>query len=438
MALLPTPRAAALLAAGLLPAIAASLLAEAPLALLLLDVVVLCAVALDAVRAPGPASITVRRELLEPLPAGRAAAVSLELQRRTDRPLALELADDPPPTARLDPRRFPLTLLPRAAATLTYRILPRERGDLAFGDLHVRAPGPWGLAARQWRVPAARTVRVFPALGSAAEDAALFGRLAEEASVRRARRARGDGREFESLRPYAAGDDLRAIDWKASARRGALVSRNFQPEKNQSLVLVLDAGRHMTAASGETTRFSDALTAALRLARVALERGDVVQLCAVADRLVAIVPAAKGRAQLRRLVDATYRLQPSLTETDWALAIDHVRAHEKRRALVVLFTELVDEESAQQLVGHLARLRPRHLPLVVAAEDEALEGLARGRLQDPSMPWERLAALRLQDARRATSTRLVSLGAHLVRARTPALATAAVAEYLSIKGRGLL
>jgi uncharacterized protein (DUF58 family) len=336
-----------------------------------------------------------------------------------------------------------VTILPRGLARLGYTFTPSSRGDHRFGDVHLRVFGPWDLASRQYRFPAAQTVKAYPDLLALARDALALARPELETGLARMRRSLGEGREFEALRPYIPGDDVRLIDWKATAKRREPITRQYGPERNQTVMLLLDCGRHMVSRTGvrpgeERTKLDFAVDAALRLARVSLDRGDQVGLCAFGARVKAFLPARRGRSHLRALVDLLYPLQPELEESDYAQAFQLVTSRQKRRSLVVTFTDLLDEDSSRAVLDQALHLRPRHLSLVVAAADTAVLGPARRIPQDPAQAYERAAARSVVHERERSIARLREAGAHVVDAPAPELSAAAINEYLEIKARGLL
>jgi uncharacterized protein (DUF58 family) len=258
-----------------------------------------------------------------------------------------------------------------------------------------------------------------------------------EAGLARLRRL-GEGREVDALRAYRPGDDVRQVDWKASARRGELVSREYTPEKNQVVLLLLDCGRQMVVREGARTRLDLAIDAALRLARASLDKGDAVGLVAFGTQVHAFVPPQKGRAHLKRLLDACVPLQPELEEADYALAFDLVQRRQLRRALICVFGDVGDEDTSRVLLSRLLALRPRHLPLLVALLDAELDRLARTTPATPDEAFAQAAAQRLLDERARALGHLQHAGAQVVSVRSDALRAAALNAYLRIKARGLL
>ena len=434
---LPTARAALLLAAA--AAVAAAAAAAGALALVAtlaaLDVLLVALVLLDGALAPRRGALRATRTVREPLSAFAPNAVSIRLASGSARPLRLEVADAPPAGFEAEGHRRRVAIPPGGAAALAYRVSPRARGGATFGDLHVRAPGPLGLAARQWTVPLAREVKVYPDLRGLA---ALPGATSPEAGRARAR-GPVEGREFESLRTYLPGDDVRSIDWKATARRGAPVVREWQPERNQTVWALLDCGRHLSARlSDGRTKLDHAVDASLALARAAAARGDRAGAVLFGAEVRRVVPPAGGRAQLGPLAEALHLADARVEESDYAAALDALEARQRRRALVVVFTDLADPETSAVLLARAALLVRRHLVVVAAVADSEIADAARARPRDEEEAFVRVAAERILAERDAAARRLAGAGVRVESVSARALAAAVVGGYLEVKARGAL
>ncbi|QSQ25025.1 DUF58 domain-containing protein [Pyxidicoccus parkwayensis] len=438
----PTGLAVALLAAGLVPA---ALAVAGPVfgwLALAVDVAVLVLCAVDFLRAPRADAVTVRR-LVEPiLSSGTRNAVHLDFERNDSgkSPLRLEARDEPPEDVASTGHRQSLTLSGdgHTPGRLTYFVMPPARGDARFGDVHLRLLGPLGLCARQVRVPAAQAVKVYPDLTALSREALALARASESPSARTQRRRAAEGREFESLREYRPGDDYRHIDWKASARHGDTRVRTWQPEKHQPVLLLLDCGRHMAGQVQGRRKLDHAVDAALRLARVGLDAGDMVGVLAFASDVRAFLPPRKGREHLRLITETLYRVEAALEESDYGRAFDFAFARQTRRALVVLFTDLVDPDASQSLLTRTLALRPRHLPVVASLLDEDVEAAATQVPREAQDAYAKQAAARLEAEYRRTATTLRDSGALVVRAPARGFGAATLNAYLDVKSRGLL
>jgi len=441
----PTGLAVALLAVGLVPAALAVASPALGWLALSVDVAVLALCAVDFLRAPRADAVTVRRHVAPILSSGTRNPVHLDFERTDDgaSPLRLEARDEPPGDVASTGHRLALTLPararpPGAPPRRTYFVTPPARGDARFGDLHLRLAGPLGLCARQVRVPAAQAVKVYPDLTALSREALALARASESPSARTQRRRAAEGREFESLREYRPGDDYRHIDWKASARHGDTLVRTWQPEKHQPVLLLLDCGRHMAGQVQGRRKLDHAVDAALRLARVGLDAGDVVGVLAFASDVRAFLPPRKGREHLRLITESLYRTEAALEESDYGRAFDFAFARQTRRTLVVLFTDLVDPDASASLLTRTLALRPRHLPVVASLLDEDVAAAATDVPRQAQDAYSRQAAVRLESEYRRTATTLRDAGALVVRAPARGFGAAALNAYLDVKSRGVL
>lgn len=436
--MLPTPRLAALLALALLPAALAIAWPGALLLCVAWDLGCLAAFAVDRWRCPRAALLAAHRRVEDVVSAGAPNRAELHLDNLAPFAVAGELADAPPAACAASETRFRFEIPAHGRWSHGYLFTPATRGDHHFGDLFLRVSGPWGLALRQARVGAAKAVRAYPDLKALGREPLCAAHPQGETGLSRLRRALGEGRAFESLRDYVPGDDVRAIDWKATAKRSRPIARQYEAERNQMLLLLVDCGRHMVSRVGGRTKLDYAVDATLRLARASLDRGDQVGLCAFGAKVLAYLPPKRGRLQLKALVDLLYPLQPELKESDYDGAFALAASRQKRRALIAVFTDVLDEDSSRALLLRTLALRPRHLPLVVAAADTAVLGPARAIPEDAPAAYARAAARRIVQDRERTIARLRDAGAHVVNVPVGELSAAAINEYLAIKGRGLL
>jgi uncharacterized protein (DUF58 family) len=432
---LPTARAALLLALGAGAALVAAGTGLALPLVLAVDAALVLLFLADAARAPRPDAVRAVRTMREPLSAFAPNAVEVRLETASPRPLRLLAADAPPPSFDSAGHRASLVLPAGGEGVLAYEVRPRARGGAAFGDLHLRAEGPLGLAARQWKVPLAREVRVYPDLRALAS---LPGATRPEAGRARARGHR-EGREFAALRAYTPGDDVRSIDWKATARRGGPVVREWQPERNQTVWLLLDCGRHLSARLGDgRVKLDHAVDAALALARAAAVRGDRAGAVLFGAEVERVVPPGTGRAQLAPLAEALHRAEARVEESDYAGALDMLEARQRRRALVVIFTDLADPDTSAVLLARAAQLRRRHLVLVAAVADSEIADAARARPRDGGEALVRAAAEAILGEREQAATRLAAAGVRVESVPARELAAVVVARYADMKARGEL
>lgn len=383
-------------------------------------------------------TLEVSRNLADKLSLGADNPVQVTIRSRSQAATVLAVKDDPPPAFVTSGRQHQLRLGPWEQATVTYHTRPAHRGRYTFGNLHVRGRSLLGLSYWQRTFPAAREVAVYPNLLeiSRYQYLARTDRL-QQVGFRVVHRL-GEGTEFESLRDYTPDDEYRSIDWKATARRRRPISRQYEIERSQTVLLMIDAGRMMTAQIGELSRLDHALNAALMLAYVAAEKGDAVGLIAFADEVKTFVPPRKGHGQVGRLSEALYDLQPALVEPDYAAAFGLLYGRARKRALVVCFTDLVDVDASRRLLGHLAALAPHHLPLLVTLRDNTLEQAAQQRPEDSFGVYQRAMAAEVLADREIALNALRRRGVRVLDVPADKLTVAAVNQYLSLKTHGQL
>jgi uncharacterized protein (DUF58 family) len=326
-------------------------------------------------------------------------------------------------------------LAPDDGRPVAYALALRQRGDLTLGPIHLRALGPWGLAWRSAGVDVHDRIRVFPG-AEALERRKLPGLRPEVARVgpRRTRRW-GEGSEFESLREYRSGDDPRTIDWKASARRPEIVVRNFQVERNQTVVLAIDAGRLMRERIGDRERLDHALSSALALATRALAHGDRLGLIVFDEQVRTVMPA--GRVRLAALADAFVNVRARAVEPNYPIAFATLRRTFKKRSLVVLFSDVIDGAASRAMLRAVEGAAARHLPLVVALRNPDVDAVAAAK-DDVSSPYRRAAAEELLDVRERALQGMRRAGVQVVDAAPGTVSAALLSKYAEIKGRGLL
>ncbi|MGB8652717.1 MAG: DUF58 domain-containing protein, partial [Mycobacteriales bacterium] len=322
----------------------------------------------------------------------------------------------------------------RRVVTTTLR--PTRRGDRVPDRVTVRSYGPLRVAARQGRHEVPWRVRVQPPFTSRKFLPEKLDKL-RQLDGQLLARTRGQGTEFDSLREYVVGDDVRSIDWRATARRGDVVVRTWRPERDRRLLLVLDTGRTSAARVGDIPRLDAALDAALLLGALASRAGDRVDLVAV-DREVRAAVEGAGRSELlARLVDATALVEPALVETSGRLMVSEVLRRSRRRSLVVLLTALEPAALREGLLPHLPSLTARHTVVIAGVGDARVDELAAGR-GDVDAVYAAAAAERVRSDRRQLLAELRRHGVEVVDAPPETFAPAVADAYLALKAAGRL
>ncbi len=388
--------------------------------------------------APPPRAPIASRVLAARLVVGVRNRVLVRLHNPSPRALRLTVRDALPEGWVAEPDEHTLELPPFARREVAYDVVPPRRGRFRFGDLHLRLEGAARLGAALVRVPAEAEARVYPnVLGPRRYE--LASRLGDLRSLgfRSVRRA-GQGGEFEQLREYVAGDAYRELDWKSTAKRQRPVTRVHQQERSQLVLLAVDAGRMMATRLAGLTKLDHAIHAALLLAWVALRHGDRVGLVVFADSVRVFVPPGRGPGHYARLLEALFDVEPRPTHVDFRRLVEHVRARVPRRALLVMFSDLLDEAQAMPLAEHAPVLRRRHLPVCVTMHDPIATRLADAPPDAAEDVYLRAAAADVLADRERVKAHLAKAGVGLVEAPPGELAVATVNRYLALKARRAL
>lgn len=436
--MLPTLRLLTLLLLAA-PLIALSAFAPGLIWLAVAYVVAVAALAVsDAALAAGPAQVEVERVHDPQLSLGAENLVTVILANATPRPVAFTLRDEHPHEFPADARFLSGVVPPYDVAEARYHVRPLRRGDYSFGDVVVRYRGPLGAIERQARYGLGAPVRVYPnVLELKKYDLLARKGMLHELGLR-VSRVRGPGGEFERLRDYTADDEFRRINWKATARRGRPIAAEYETERSQHVVCAIDCGRLMAPPVGELMRLDYAVNTALMLSYVAGLRGDHVGVLAFADAVRAYVAPRRGKPQFQAILETLYNLQPEPVEADHGAALGYLARRQRRRALIVVFTDLATPEAAGPLVTHLTRLARHHLPLCVTVSDPFVVGAAGQPVSDGEGLYRRAVAEGLLDERRALLDRLQRGGVLTVDVPADRLSAGVVNTYLRLKAQGRL
>ncbi len=355
------------------------------------------------------------------------------------------LRDAWPPSAAAEPRAHDVVIAPGQSQTVATRLTPRRRGDQRSEVVTTRSIGPLGLAGRQRSHPVPGQIRILPPFLSRKHLPSRLAKLREIDGLLPVL-IRGHGTEFDSLREYVVGDDVRSIDWRATARRADVVVRTWRPERDRRVVIVLDTGRTSAGRVGVDPTALDpggwprldwSMDAALLLAALASRAGDHVDFLAH-DRLTrAAVFGASRTELLAQLVDAMAPLEPALIESDATAMVAAVQRRVRRRALVVLLTDLNASALEEGLLPVLSQLSAKHQVIVAAVADPRVDQLAAGRA-DAAQVYDAAAAERARNDRRRIASRLRHSGVEVVDASPEDLAPALADRYLAMKATGRL
>jgi uncharacterized protein (DUF58 family) len=257
-------------------------------------------------------------------------------------------------------------------------------------------------------------------------------------AVQRKAVLRGEGRDFESMRDYVRGDELRHISWTATARRSKLTTRQYQIERDQTVLIALDAGRLMTGRIGDETKFDTAIHASLALMSAAARGGDNCGLLIFGRKVKKYLPPQKGVRHIDAVLEALHDLEPELIEPSYSRAFQFISANSKKRSFVVILTDLVDKESSKELISSLKLLRPRHLPLVVTIGDRDLNQTVGEIPKEIKEVFTQSAAEEIIHQRESALRLVETLGGLALDVTTNSLAPKLLETYFRVKERGLL
>ncbi len=413
---------------------------------LLYDAIVLGLMAIDSLVARNR-RVEVTRHPLSRLSIGRDNQVVLSV-KSGNYPAKLLIRDYYPLEFDISHSQLQLYLPSNTTQELSYTVHPKQRGEYNWGDIQLRQLTPWGLAWNNWKVPQSTKVSVYPDLIGLRQ---LSIRLAlQNTGTMRLGRRMGIGTEFAELREYRMGDDPRFVDWKATARRmgatpaASLQVRVLEPEKEQTLIILLDRGRLMTARVQGLKRFDWGLNATLSLALAGINRGDKVGV-AVFDREVTTwIAPERGQTQLSKLIERLTPIQPVLLEPDYVGAVTKLVDRQTRRALVVLITDIVDITASAELLAALGRLTPRYLPFCVTLRDPQIDKQAHNQITvnekkgKIEAAYTRAVALDLISQRQVAFAQLKQKGVLVLDAPADRISDQLVERYLQLKAKNQL
>lgn len=435
--MVPTKRCWLLLAMGV-PVGVVSTSFGSPYLLIAYNVLVLVATYVDHRLGPKGENITIKR-VFDPVLSVRVPnRILLRVENGSRETLDGKLRDEAPAGVIPDGNEVPISLQPGASFDTVYHVTPGERGTDRFRGTYLRLNCPFGLSYRDLKLESTEAVRVYPNVLALREFDLLNqqGRL-REMGIRRSR-FRGLGSEFESLREYAEGDDFRKIDHKASARRGKLIVRQYETERSQAVLILIDVGRHMLSEVNGVRKLDHVLDSLILLTNAASVAGDLVGLLVVSDTVRRYIPPRKGRSQVGMVIESCHDLVAEPVETDLIGGTSYLNGRWKRRSLVVVFSDYEDGDRAKEMVAALGSLTRRHLVLVVRVQDGRLNEAMQAPIDSTEAAYTRAAADLLLSERKEAAKLFSAARIHQLESEPQDLAANLVNFYMNVKERGLL
>jgi len=407
-------------------------------AMLAWDGLVLLAWISDLASLPNPAKLKLRRSWRAPVALSVSSEVELTLTNESSRSIHTTVLDTVPAQLRSAPPHVEITARAKNEGSATYTVRPVGRGPAKLGDAYLSYQSFIHVAEKWAKVPLEETVQVYPDLDEAKKHSIYLLRSRQIEMEKRHSRMRGIGREFESLREYREGDEYRDICWTAAARRGKLVTRIYQIERSQVIWIVIDSGRLMRARIGALSKLDYAANAALSLAQVALYSGDRVGLLTYGRNIKQRLPAAKGSAHLRQMIEQLALVREETAEADHLQTASKLLNDQKRRSLVIWLTDLAETAMTPEVVEAASLMMPRHLVLFVAIGQPDLGELAAMRAENEQQMFQVAAAQEMVHRRELLLARLRERGALALEVNSGSVSPVLVNSYLQIKERNQL
>jgi len=431
--MLPSPRLIVMVAAAA-PIFLAGAFVDAFAAIGIIYLLALgAAAALDAILLPRRRRILVERTAPERLSLAVPERITLTVRNLGRRSLQVRLRELLPPGMQARPEECAGTLEGGTERTFTYRLTARRRGQYRLSAVDVRVlPAP-GLFYRQFQVALPAEAHVFPNVANVKRYDLLLRRgLTREEGMARLRQL-GQGWQFESLRPFAEGDDLSRVDWKATARRAELIVRNYEVEREQNVTVAIDVGRATAGEFEGISRLDYLVNATLMLGYVVLRQHDWFSLVAFSDRIESYLPPVRRLQNLERVARALYALEPRLVEADYAAACRFLDLKNRKRGLICLMTDVIDREASGTIVSYMAHYARRHLPLAVTLADPQVRSAAGRPLAEAGDLYVKAAALDVLAAREEALQAMRRMGVGVLDVEPPQLTPELINRYLLIK-----
>ena len=407
-------------------------------AMLLWDCLLLVAFFLDWFRLPRPRQLTVRREWHSPLSIGVNSQLSLSINNHSGVALQIKLMDELPPSPWHKFETVSMAIPPRTTQKALLHYTPGARGDRKTGRVFLRYQSPLQMAERWAVADLVQTVRVYPNFEYARKSAVYLARSRQIELQMRMMRLRGLGSDFESLREYRDGDELRNVCWTAAARRGKLVTKTFRVERSQAVWIVLDCGRLMRARTSGFSKLDRAVDAALCLTQLALYSGDRVGLLAYGRTINQRVVPGRGAAQMRHIVEQLALVGEEVPEADHIRAAASLLTLQKQRGLIIWISDLAESAMTPEVIEAAGLMLSRHLLLFAVIAQPELKQQARHRPASSQDMYQVVAAQEMVYRRDLLLGRLRERGALCMEVEPSRISGAILNQYLAVKERNLI
>ena len=405
---------------------------------LLYYLLLLCYVLVDFFMVPGRSKVGVKRVVPDRLAQGKEDQVELHLSNKSRRAVELWLVDGVPNDFVYDAGPIKVRLRRGEDAIIRYNICPSKRGHYKYSSLYMRVLPALGLLARQYEIVLESDAVVYPNLAKYDHFNYLLRHGYTNDPGLTSMRKYGQGTDFESLRYYVPGDSTNKIDWKATARRQQMIVRNFEPERQQNVLVAIDAGRSSVSEFDGLSRLDYFVEAAIMLAGVTLSRGDWFSLLVFGDKVDRYLPPVRKISNLNQVINQLYDVRPKLVESDYNAACHYLALKSRKRSLVCLMTDIIDSSANADIIGYMARFRRRHLPMAITVIDTDVNAVASESVFRSENLYQKAVAIDIMNQRNEALLSMSRSGVSVLDVEPRQLTPQLLKKYLEIKQKSQL
>lgn len=382
--------------------------------------------------------LIVRRKVLERLNLGDVNHVELEVENNTQQPISFTLIEGYPVELQERSKSFHATLLPRRKTTFQYSFTPKERGEYKFGNVYVRIRSVFFLISRKMELPLSQTTRVYPSvLQMKKYELLVFKQQKTSAGIKRIRRL-GNASEFEQIKNYVQGDEIRKINWKATSRRNEIQVNQYQEERSQHVYCIIDKSKNMEMDFKGLSMLDYAINSTLVFSNIALKKGDKAGLITYADKIGTTLAAERSGGQMRRIQEALYNQKSLFHESNFELLYNTIRRSIKTRSLLVLFTNFETVFAMRRALPMLRRLNQKHVLVVVFFQNAELQELAYQPVQNSQEMYQAIVAEKMISVKSGIARELRQNGIQTILSLPEELSVNTINKYLELKAKGAI
>ena len=395
-------------------------------------------VIIDFFMVPGGGPITVGRSFSTRFAQGSQEQIQLHITNNSRKTVDLWIVDGVPDSFVYEAKPIKVRLSRGEDTVVTYDVCPTRRGHYNFTNLYMRVLPALGIIARQFELDLYSEVVVYPNLAKYDKFNYLLRHGYTNDPGLTSMRRYGQGTDFESLRNYVPGDSNNKIDWKATARRQQLIVKNYEPERQQNVLVAIDAGRSSVSEFDGLSRLDYFIEAAIMLAGVTLSRGDWFSLMVFSDKVDRYLPPVRKISNLNMVVDQLYDISPKLVESDYNAACHHLALKSRKRSLVCLMTDIIDSSANADIIGYMARFRHRHLPLAITMVDTDVKQVAEEPVSKSDNLYNKAVAIDINNQRNEALLNMTRSGVSVLDVEPNQLTPQLLKKYLEIKQKSML